>query len=624
LTTANRQSIHVKNKWNLFLFEEIGRNCLKWIAEVTNSSYKGSAYNLLPRSENSVNDQPWEAFYKGYTKALDETAFILSESGKLVKLKDVCIDNTGFSKFVDSSTFKKLFNLQGVLLSNEIIDVNPIISTVEEFGQGKIIKITDLIQSISNENFKAWLTNPENNIVFLRYLIDNRLLDLLASNELFLSKDLKLLKSNAILSDLGSDYKELAWLNFTRLLHPDISSSLPEISLQLKQYEPISFIKEIICKEKKVEIIAGLNDGTISFDDFYCYLAKYASNPLFPAAEIKSFPLSTLHSTLPVWSGLIYFKTGSLSKLLSDKALPEGLFHLLDDDWNSNPNLKTLAGILGAFTFFETEPFYFLQTIITANKEAINRFYISQTTINANESFWAFILSAFKNLTDPQKETISVTIKSFPVFSKKGVFKELQTLYLPSDFTDNDALETLSLQFPNSNIDFVSADYLKHPSIDKSDIRALFKKLDAKSDSKDFLQHTLIPNLNQISADLFVPVTRLLYENRESEPIINAVIRNPHFKLKTKEGAFKPINECLVGSPYIDETQIPNQLNSVPLINQISEEYSSSHLDAWHRFFADKLKVSELKNETEIIGLKLKHIADNLQLWQNEEASVSI
>ncbi len=624
LTTANRQSIHVKNKWNLFLFEEIGRNCLKWIADVTNSSYKASAYNLLPNSENSVNDLPWEAFYKGYTKALDETEFILTESGKLVRLNDICIDNTGFSKYVDSLTFKKLFNLQKELLSNEIIDVNPIVSTIEKFGQGTIIKITDLIQSISNENFKDWLTNPENNIVFLRYLIDNRLLDLFSSNELFLSNDLKLLKSNEILSNLGSDYKELFWLNFTRLLHPSISSSLPEISLQLKQYEPISFINEIICKEKKVEIIAGLINGSISLDDFYSYLAKYASNPLFPAVEIKQFPVKTFNTTLPAWSGQIYFNNSLLSKLISDKALPNGLYHLLDDDWSSNPNLKILAGILGAFTFLETEPIHFLQTILTANKEAVSRFYLSQTTINANASLWAFILSSFQNLSDPQKESISAIIKSFPVFSKNDVFKELQTLYLPSEFTDNDSLETLSLQFPNSNIDFVSADYLKHPSINKLDIRALFKKLDAKTDSKDFLQHTLIPNLNQISADLFVPVTRLLYENRESEPIINAVIRNPHFKLKTKEGAFKPINECVVGSPYIDETQIPNLLNSVPLINQISEEYSSSQLDAWHRFFSEKLKVSELKNETEIIGLKLKHIADNLQLWQNGETSVSL
>ncbi|MBK6699275.1 MAG: hypothetical protein IPG55_05125 [Saprospiraceae bacterium] len=212
---------------------------------------------------------------------------------------------------------------------------------------------------------------------------------------------------------------------------------------------------------------------------------------------------------------------------------------------------------------------------------------MSQTSIsiNANASLWSFILSAYRNFSDQQKENISAIIKAFPVLSKKCVFKELYTLYLPSEFTDNDALETLSLQFPNSNIDFVSAEYLKHTSIDKTEIRTLFKKLDAKIDTKDFLQHTLIPNLNQISADLFVPLTRLLYENRDSEPIINAVIRNPHFKIKTKESTFKPINECYVGSPYIDETQIPNPLLSIPIENQISVEYSSSHLDAWQRFF---------------------------------------
>lgn len=180
------------------------------------------------------------------------------------------------------------------------------------------------------------------------------------------------------------------------------------------------------------------------------------------------------------------------------------------------------------------------------------------------------------------------------------------------------------LQFPNSDIDFVSADYLKHTSIDKNEIRTLFKKLDAKTDTKDFLQHTLIPNLNQISSDLFVPLTRLLYENRESEPIINAVIRNSHFKLKTKEGTYKPINECYVGSPYIEESKIPNPIIAVPVVNQISADYSHTQLDAWQRFFSEKLKVKELINEADIISLKLKNIADNVHIWQNADVSVSL
>lgn len=626
LTTANRQSIHVKNKWNLFLFEEIGKNCLKWIAEVAKSPYKGSAYNLLPNSKNAVNDLPWESFYKGYTQALDDTDFILSESGQLVKLKDVCIDNTGFTKYVDSSTFKTLFNLQGELLSKEIFDVEPIVSAIAEFEQGKSINITDLIQAVSSDAFKNWLLDPANNIIFLKYLSDNSLVETFASKELFLSKDLQLLKSLDIFSNLGSDHNELIWLDFKRLLHPTVSSSLSEISLPLKQYEPISFINEIICKESKVEIITGLNNGSIPFDAFYSYISKYASSPLFPAAEIKSFPVKTSQAILPSWSSSIYFNTNSLTKLSAEKAIPDGLFHLINDNWSSNSNLKLLGEKLGVHTYSDTEPFSFIQTIIAANKNKINQFYLSQTTIsiNSNASLWSFILSAYKNLTDAQKENISAIIKTLPVLSKKGSFKELHNLYLPSEFTDNDALETLSLQFPNSNIDFVSADYLKHPSIDKTEIRTLFKKLDAKTDTKDFLQHTLIPNLNQLSVDLLVPLARLLYENRDSEPIINAVVKSIHFKLKTKEGLYKPINECFIGSPYIDALQIPNPLLSVPIGNQISDEYSHTQLDAWQKFFSERLKVKELRNEAEIISLKLKHIVENIQQWQNADASVSL
>jgi hypothetical protein len=626
LTTANRQSIHVKNKWNLFLFEEIGKNCLKWIAEVANSSYKGSAYNLLPNSKNSVNDLPWESFYKGYTQALDETDFILSESGQLVKLKDVCIDNTGFTKYIDSSTFKYLFNLQGELLSNEIFDAEPIVNAIVEFGRGKSINISDLIQSVSGEAFKNWLLEPANNIIFLKYLSDNSLLELFASKELFLSEDLRLLKSNDIFSNLGSDHNELIWLDFKRLLHSTVSSSVSEISLPLKKYEPISFINEIICREKKVEIISGLNDGSISFDDFYSYLSKYSSNPLFPASDIKSFPIKTLQARLPNWSDSIYFNTNSLTKLLSDKALPDGLFHLIDDAWNNNSNLKLLGEKLGVQTYSNTEPYSFINVRIADNNLSISSFYLSGKSngINSNASLWSFILSAFKYLSDPQKESISAIIKKLPVLSKKGVFREILTLYLPSEFTDNDALESLSLQFPNSNIDFVSADYLKYASIDKTEIRTLFKKCDAKTDTKDFLQHTLIPNLNQISNDFLVPLARLLYENRDSEPIINAVLKNTNFKLKTKEGLYKPINECFLGSPYIDAMQIPNPLLYVPIVNQLSDEYSLTQIDAWQRFFSERLKVKELRNEAEIISLKLKHIVENIQLYQNTEASVSL
>ena len=552
---------------------------------------------------------------------------VIAFNGQYLTLSNIAIDKSGFVNSFGLESYKSLISSEYVPLS--IISEHKRISNlIEKINPDGVFDYPKLKEKVKSDSFKDWLKKPANNSEFLKYLSKSKYLDKFSDEFIFLAQDGGLYNGSDLLVNLGSDELDIKWLNFKQVLHSDVLTILKDIELPLPNYEPISFINEIICKEKKIEIIVGLTNGSIPFADFYSYLSKYASNPLFPAADIKSFPIKTLQAILPSWSGSIYFNTSALTKLSTEKVLPDGLYHLLDDNWSStsNSNLKVLAVKLGVFSFLETEPFNFIQTIIVANKELISRFYLSQANkyINANASLWSFISSAFNNLSEPQKVSLSLTLKAFPVLSKKGAFKELQSLYLPSEFTDNDALETLSLQFPNSNIDFVSAEYLKHPSIVKTEIRTLFKRLDAKIDTKDFLQHTLLPNLSQITADLFVPLTRLLYENKGSESIISTVLRNSHFKLKTKEGIFKPINECYLGSPYITETQVPNPLISVPIVNQISAEYLNSHLDAWQRFFTEKLKVSELKNETEIISLKLKYVADNIQLWQSSEASVSL
>ncbi len=542
-----------------------------------------------------------------------------------LSISNIAIDKSGFVSSFGLESYNTLIDSDNVPLS--IISEHKRISKlIEKINPAGVFDFHKLKEKVRSDSFKEWLKNPINNSQFLKYLSQSKHLDVFSDEFIFLGQDGDLYRGPDLFINLGSDELDIEWLSFEKVLHRDVLASIKDIQIPLPKYEPISFINEIICKEKKVEIITGLTNGSIPFDDFYSYLSKYAANALFPASEIKSFPVKTSQAIFPSWSGTIYFNISSLSGLLSANALPDGLFHLIDDNWSSNSNLKLLGEKLGVNTYSDTEPFGFIQTIIAANNVSISRFYLSQTniSINSNATLWWFILSVYKNLSDTQKETISAIIKTLPVLSKKGSFKELHTLYLPSEFTDNDALETLSLQFPNSNIDFVSADYLKHPSIDKTEIRTLFKKLDAKTDTKDFLQHTLIPNLHQISTDLLVPMARLLYENRESDPIINAVIGNSHFKLKTKEGTYKPINECYVGSPYIEESKVPNPIIAVPVVNQISADYSHNQLDAWQRFFSERLKVKELINEAEIINLKLRHIADNVQLWQNADGSVSL
>lgn len=627
---GDREELHL-NLWNEYLMIEIGRYLPIFIANL--SDKKIDCLNLLPDLylDNFINAK-WNKLYNWFLNGYEEAikgekaiAFIPTISGKLETLSNIIVDDTGLS-LIMKDDFSRITNLKGVL-------INPLGSEstskvkmhIEKFREGTIYKINDLIEGINEPIFRKWLSVIDNNILFLNYLSKHNLLNNFSNYEVFLAEDGELYKGNDLFVNLGTDANLLHWLGYQKILHYSVLKEMLLIQLPLKEYEPISFIKEIICKERKNEVIESLKDGSISFDDFYNYLSKYSENQMFPFAEIKEFPIKCRSGILKNWSFPIYYSSPSLNSLLANKALPLDLFYLLDDQWNieSNKKLNELALKLNVLTFSQSEPYNFVKAILMDKKEQIFRFYLTDSLnqINANAVLWSFIISSFNNLSEPQKELVKTVIKTFPVLSKKNEFKELNTLYLPSEYTDNDSLEKLIVQFPNANIEFVSSKYLQYPIIVRNEIKVLFKRLDAKIDTKDFLLHTLLPNLHQLSDELFVPVTKLIYENRESEQIINLVLSNNNFKLKTKEGTFKKRNECFIGSPYINEVEIPNPLDFVPIIDQLSAEYSENHPGAWRNFFVEKLKINSLINEQEILSLKLKDISLNVGEWQTKEKS---
>jgi hypothetical protein len=250
-------------------------------------------------------------------------------------LSNIAIDKSGFVNSFGLETYNALIDSENVPVGI-IYEHKRISKLIEKINPDGVFDFHKLKEKVRSDSFKEWLKNPINNSEFLKYLSQSKDLDVFSDELIFLAQDGDLYKASDLLINLGSDELAIEWLSFEKVLNRDVLASITDIEIPLPKYEPISFINEIICKEKKVEIIEGLTKESISFDDFYSYLSKYASNPLFPASEIKSFPIKTLQATLPSWSGSIYFNTSSLNKLSSEKALPDGLYHLLDDNWHSD------------------------------------------------------------------------------------------------------------------------------------------------------------------------------------------------------------------------------------------------------------------------------------------------
>src|SRR5690606_26060094 len=233
-------------------------------------------------------------------------------NGKHIPISNIAIDKSGFVSSFGLELYKTLIDSDNVPLS--IISEHKRISKlIEKINPDGVFDFHKLKEKVRSDSFKEWLKNPINNSQFLKYLSQSKHLDVFSDEFIFLAQDGDLHRGPDLFINLGSDELDIEWLSFEKVLHRDVLASIKDIQIPLPKYEPISFINEIICKEKKVEIITGLTNGTIPFNDFYSYLSKYAANPLFPASEIKSFPIKTTQAILPSWSGSIYFNTSSLN-----------------------------------------------------------------------------------------------------------------------------------------------------------------------------------------------------------------------------------------------------------------------------------------------------------------------
>ncbi len=561
-------------------------------------------------------------FIESLFKLLPSTSLIVGD--QRIELANIIIDRTSFLSNFGKSDFENLIG-GGYFGVNHLGSYDRIEKLIESINSDAIFNFSKLKKIVSLNHFESWLKNEANNLNFIEYLNRFKQLDYFKEEAVFLSEDFNLFKGDELYTDLDEDFDSLNWLDYKKVLNRSISNELFDISLPLKKYVPINFINNVICHEKKDYIIHSLLSGLIKFEEFYSYLSKYSSYSSFPYQNIKGFPLKTNQGVLNDWSSPIYFNSKSLEILLSNKSLPSNSFSLLEENWD-NTDQFLLGKLLGAQEFSDLEPFNFTQSVIVFNYEKIKSFYLTDPSpsIESNAAFWYFILASFENLSSIQIDSIKSTIKQIPVFSKSKKYDSINNLFLSSEYTDDESLERLMLQFPNSNISFVSGDYLLYPAIEKGKIKKLFKLLDVKDDSIDFLKYTLIPNLNLLDDELLLPLTKLIYENREIEEIIFQVLNSPYFKIKTKEGNFRPIKDCILGSPYIDDFSHQNTLGIIKVENQVSEEYSNKNFDSWRKFFNEKLELPQLNVESEIISLKLKSVNDNLDYWKIPSNSVRL
>lgn len=123
---SSREGVQSENPWNFFLFYNIGKEYVKWIAKAA-STNQPKYLNLLPTKyldEVTVGMTFLSAFFnRGYREALHSEAFILNDKAELVCMNQIMLDHTGLSDIIDADEYCILSGVKDCRLPYRKLDI---------------------------------------------------------------------------------------------------------------------------------------------------------------------------------------------------------------------------------------------------------------------------------------------------------------------------------------------------------------------------------------------------------------------------------------------------------------------------------------------------------------------
>ena len=153
--SSNRQEAKKVSVWNEFLFYNIGKNIVSWIATLAKNQHK-SYLKILPTDffteilEEGKTDRLAAQFNRGYKEALLCTPFLLNDKSNVVGQDEIIIDESGFAKVVGCDDFCSLWNFSKRLLSPNIDD-EPL-SNIEMFTKIEHLQPGDVVAKIIDKS----------------------------------------------------------------------------------------------------------------------------------------------------------------------------------------------------------------------------------------------------------------------------------------------------------------------------------------------------------------------------------------------------------------------------------------------------------------------------------------
>lgn len=474
LTTANRQSIHVKNIWNLYLFEQIGFLCFEWISKITqNEDLRFTITNLIPlRFDNSI--EPIHKYFNtGFDKGIEEIAFLPTINNGLCKVSDALVDFTGLSQIIGEELFVEIINPTKTLIDYRLENKSKLAGL-----QGISFFREDELQKI--------FTNP----LFIQHLNPQFLLEILIflykieynspNINLLLSEnnDKTLFIPCSLYFQTDETDKSLLTFSYIYFLHQTINNYAENnhefknwlLSLGVQNFDGRDFITKHILNSPN-SINPQIIDKTNNLN-FWRFIFKYelldseikilASFYIFNTNNVITYNLSCCYLS-------DYYKNSgdpSVEEIAVDLGLSG--FNFISPDYCINTSDKVKWRKL-----FQKAGLKRSQNIRIYRESIIPFIQSGGMNINNYMKITKFVFEVFKDAQD--RSSFDSVLSNFLVFTTSGILCPISQCILSDDYTQDSRLASiLPEQILHYQIDSI---YLQQISPNQKNWKEFFCKL---------------------------------------------------------------------------------------------------------------------------------------------------
>jgi hypothetical protein len=323
----------------------------------------------------------------------------------------------------------------------------------------------------------------------------------------------------------------------------------------IKTFTNKSFFSEVVLKNKKA-IYENLDEEE-KLLAFLTYLKRDADD-IFDGSlsfnDIKEMPLLCCDGSIVTErdSSMRFIKYDIAVKELRYKDwFPDGIFKVLSEEYTKSFN-KDIQQL------FKIES-YNLATIINELIKYLD-FQYNIDDCDNNIDFWRWIKSNQKVIENYE------VLRTVKMVNSNGSTDYTCTDLFISDTYQKNGIESLVKKY-DADASFVSEKYLEeNTETNKNEWFKFFKKLGLKSDDKDILFNSILPNLSEIEDDA---VVAMLTNHKKDLEEVWSEHRDQllGLKVKTKLGEYLALDEVVIVN--IDEDNISEPFKYIEISDEI-------------------------------------------------------